>query len=364
MKLLSLSVQHLRLPLAKGRVSLAAASSSMLEVLLVQIQTDSNHHGLGFSVYPTPGLCAAARLLIESELAPLLIGHDPRLNEKHLARVKTQFKSSEFLGLTARAYAPIDIALWDVKAKAQELPLWQHLGAARPAAKAFVSDLGLLSVELNDVPKAMKPLLDQGAIGLLAEIGSGSVEADAERIHDLRHAIGDSAWLGITARESFDLTTALGLAQYLQEEMEIDWFEEPISLDDRTGNLHLSQKLEVPLILGASLPRPEAFRSLLEVGIPRVLRADMARLGGITPWLKVALLAEAFQLSICPVRLTEVGIHLGCGLPNVLQIDYLSGLSPLFEEPLKFKDGFLIPPASPGLGLSVSEKALSKFRVG
>lgn len=364
MKITALSAKHLRLPFSRGRVSLNSPSrNDLLDVLLVDMETDADLLGMGFTYFLGPG-AAAAKQLIEAEIAPQLIGTDPRRVEKQFARIGNYFRQSEFHGLVARAYAPIDVALWDLKAKAQNEPLWRLLGEARNAARAFVSDLGMLSVDLHDLPKAIKPLLDQGAIGLLAEIGSGSVETDAERIHDLRHAIGESAWLGVSCREKFDFTTALGLSQYLQEEMEIDWFEEPLPLDDSMGYSRLADRLEVPLVLGTSLARHEEYLPWLRAGIPRVVRADLARLGGITPWLKVASTAEAFHLTVCPVRLPEVGIQLGCGLPNVHQIDYVGWLNPLFEEPLKFSKGFLQPPASTGLGLTWNEKAVAKFRIG
>ena len=363
MTIVSLSVVHLRLPLGRFRVSLNSPSrGEMLDVLLVTLETDLKLTGVGFTYFVGPGV-QAAKTLIETDLAPLLIGENPQHSEQLFAKVQQHFRQSEFAGLVARAYAPIDIGLWDLKAKAQDLPLWELLGASRSTATGFISDLGLMSVDIAEVPKAIKPHLDHGAMGLLIEIGSGDVEADASRIHDLRHAIGESSWLGVTAGGRFDLTTALGLAEYLQEEMEVDWFEQPIPMADRLGYDRLADRLEVPLVLGASLAKREDFLPFVQAGIPRILRADLCRLGGITPWLKVAALAEIYHLPIYPVRLPEVGLHLACGLTNVPAVDYVSWLNPLFKEALKFSKGVLHAPQSPGLGIEIDEKALAKLRV-
>jgi L-alanine-DL-glutamate epimerase-like enolase superfamily enzyme len=118
----------------------------------------------------------------------------------------------------------------------------------------------------------------------------------------------------------------------------------------------------VPLALGSSFDDRDAFRRVLERGEVRVLRPDPLRLGGITPLLKVAALAEAYAAAVVPYRLPEVGVHLACGLPNVPMGEWGSWLAAAFAEPVTPRGGRLVPPARPGHGLDLNPDAEARHR--
>ncbi|MFO0822803.1 MAG: mandelate racemase/muconate lactonizing enzyme family protein [Gemmataceae bacterium] len=355
MKLTKLTADHVRVPLGKpSRIPLSdpkPAGLTAVDAVLVHLETDAGLTGLGFTYLIGPG-AATVRSLIEGELVPLVLGEDPRETDKHFAKAEAHFRSVGFAGLAARAYSAVDVALWDLKAKAAEVPLFRVLGSAREAAPFFVSDLGLGGHDSAEVLKAAKPLMKQGATGVRIEIGGGDVQADAERVREISDGLGDDAWVGVAADGRFDLGTAQALAHFF-EDIGIDWFEDPIPAADEIGYTKLAGLMETPLAVGSGFASREAFFRVIRTGHVRTIRPDIGRLGGITPLLKVASVAEAFQVSVCPVRMPEVGVHLACGLSVVSHVDSVSWFKDVFVGGPKLDGGKLVPGSEPGLGLKV-----------
>jgi L-alanine-DL-glutamate epimerase-like enolase superfamily enzyme len=360
MKLTRLTTDHLRVPLGKpARVPLTdpkpAAGPDAVDLVLVHLETDAGVTGLGFTYLLGPG-AAAVRALIDSELSPLVAGEDPRDTDRLLAKAEARFRAVGFAGLAARAYSAIDVGLWDVKAKAAGVPLYQLLGNARSASPYFVSDL------TGDVAKAAKPLMKLGATGVRIEIGGGDVQADAERVREISDALGDDAWVGVAADSRFDLGTAQTLAHFF-EDIGIDWFEDPIPAGDEIGYAKLAGLMETPLAIGSAFASREAFFRVIRAGHVRTIRPDVCRLGGVTPLLKVAAAAEAYQVAVSPVRLPEVGVHLACGLGVVPHVDSVSWFRDVFACGPRIENGKMMPPTEPGLGLTVTADA-AKWRAG
>jgi L-alanine-DL-glutamate epimerase-like enolase superfamily enzyme len=332
-----------------------------LEVLLVRVGTESVPFGTGMVCTPVAG--RTIRGLIETELAPMVVGEDANDNEKLFSRISNRFRGVGWSGLVSRAYAAIDIALWDLKAKAAGLPLYRLLGGARPSASCFAGDLASLATDPQQTIAAARPLIDQGILGVSVEVGGGDVQLDADRVQQIRDGLGESAWLGISADGRYDFGTALAIAHFYEEDVGIDWFDTPIPIEDRTGYRRLAERMEVPLAAGACFENREEFRQILERGDVRVLRPDPLRLGGITPFLKIAALAEAFHVAVVPYRLPEVGVHLACGLPNVPFVEWGSWLAALWTEPVVPRDGKLTPRPVPGIGLEWKAETVDRFRI-
>ena len=139
--------------------------------------------------------------------------------------------------------------------------------------------------------------------------------------------------------------------------------EEPIASDDVEGHARLVEKLEIPIAVGESLYTPAEFQEYLERDCVDVVQPDVTHVGGLTPWLKVAALAEAHHKPIAPHLMPEVAVHLACGLPQVRMVEYLPWLYPAFVEPPSIVKGQIVPPKRPGLGLEVRDDALVKYRV-
>jgi L-alanine-DL-glutamate epimerase-like enolase superfamily enzyme len=365
MRITQLDSQLLRLPLVRP-VRASAESDRMgafehLFMLVVYLDTDAGHRGLGFAYTFQGG--RALKVVADDDLAPLVLNEDPLHHERIGAKVAWRLQGIGRTGLVPQAYSAVDLALWDIKGKVAGLPLYKLLGGAREAARAYVADTGWLWMSVEQIIETTRPLLDQKMMGVKLKVGSPNPETDAERVTHVREALGEDVWLGVDANQRYDYATALSMGHFFEEEMGVDWFEEPISCEDVDGHARLAARLEVPIALGETLYHREEFRHYLERGAVDVLQPDVTRLGGLTAWLKVAALAELYHRPLAPHVLPEIGVHLACGLPHVQAVEYMPWLFPAFMEPPALVKGKLVPPRRPGLGLEIREDAVEKYRV-
>jgi L-alanine-DL-glutamate epimerase-like enolase superfamily enzyme len=293
-------------------------------------------------------------------LKPRLIGADPQLHERLHAKLRRDLPTG---GLVNIALAAVDLAVWDLKGKAANLPLWQLLGGARDSASAHAAETAAAWMSAEQVINTYEPLKAKGITGLRVAVGARTPEADAHRLEEIRNHIGLDDWLGVTANGAYDAGTALAMGRFLEEELDADWFEDPVPADDWAGLRRLADNLEVPVAAGGQFDCIADFTSWLANSAAGIVRPDLLRLGGLTPTLQVIAAATAFSRPVVPVLLPEVGVHLACGLPGVHAVDYAGWLEPLWRTPAVLADGKLTPPVGIGLGLEVNPEAVARFRI-
>jgi L-alanine-DL-glutamate epimerase-like enolase superfamily enzyme len=363
MRITRLESQLLHVPLSRPRSSPAEAAAGRLNhvvVLLAGVETDTGLRGLGFA-YALQGSGRALLACAEDDVGPLLAGEDPLDHERLGAKVYWRLQTVGRRGLVAQTWSAFDLALWDLKGKVANLPLYKLLGGARDAAPAYGADTGWLWMSPEEIAEASQPYLEQGLMGIKVKVGADP-EADAERLNRLRETLGDDVWLAVDANERYDFGTALAMGRFFEEEVGADWFEEPILCEDVAGHARLKASLEIPLAAGEMLFGLDEFERYLRDEALDVVQPDVTRLGGLTATLKVIALAERHHRPVSPHLLPEVGVHLCCGLPAVTSVEYMPWLSPLWQEPPRLESGRLLPPPRPGLGLEADPAALARYR--
>jgi L-alanine-DL-glutamate epimerase-like enolase superfamily enzyme len=366
MRITQLDSQLLRLPLnrpqsqpnnrdRRGRID-------QITMLVVHLDTDAGFRGLGFA-YTIQGGGRAMKVIADDDLAPLLVGEDPLDHERIGSSVYWRMQTVLRRGLAAQVYSAVDLALWDIKGKVAGLPLYKLLGGARESSPIYGSDTGWMWMSPDEIIDSSRPYLDQGMMGVKLKVGGHDPETDAERVTRIREALGEDVWLGVDANQRYDYATALAMGEFYQDEIGVDWFEEPLSCEDVEGHVRLAQKLEVPLALGETLFHRDEFERYLDRGAADVLQPDVTRVGGLTAWLKIAVLAEQHHRTLAPHVLPEVGVHLACGLPHVMAVEYMPWLYPAFVETPEIVKGQIVPPQRPGLGLEINPEAVEKYRL-
>src|SRR5438105_11541474 len=168
MRVIQLESQLLPLPLSRPITSLGGSDAdSRLDhifMLLVYLDTDAGHRGLGFA-YTLGGGGRALKTITDDDLAPLVIGEDPLDHERLAAKVYWRLQSIGRRGLVAQSYSAMDLALWDLKGKIAGLPLYKLLGGARESTPLYCSDTGWLWMSPEEIIEASQPYLDQGMMG-------------------------------------------------------------------------------------------------------------------------------------------------------------------------------------------------------
>jgi L-alanine-DL-glutamate epimerase-like enolase superfamily enzyme len=364
MRITRIDWELLHVPLARPRASPLEASSGRLNhivALLTHVHTDGGPTGLGVSY----ALQSSGRALLATavdDLAPLLVNEDPLDHERLASKAYWRLQTVGRRGLVQQAYSALDVALWDIKGKAANLPLHKLLGGARDSARAYGSDTAWLWMSVDDIVEASQPYVDQG-MGLKIKVGA-SADEDTDRVGRLAEAFGEDLWLAVDANERYDYDTALRMGRFFEEEIGTAWLEEPLSCEDLDGHARLARKLDLPIAGGEMLFGIDEFRHYVDRDALNVVQPDITRLGGITATLKVIALAEGLGLPVSPHLQPEIAVHLGCGVTAVTLVEYMPWLYPLFTNPPRLERGRLIPPAGPGLGLELDAEAVAKWRIG
>lgn len=331
------------------------------ETIFVEITTAAGVTGLGYSY--TIGMGGASVLsLIKSSLIPVLIGADPQRPEEVWRNCFSAIRSVTGGVIASLALAAVDTAVWDVRAKGHGLPLWQLAGGAQTSVPVYDTEGGWLHLSEEELVAQALASRARGMSGVKIKVGRPDPHEDLDRLRAVREAVGPSFDIMVDANQSFTVAQAVRRAR-LFEIVDLYWFEEPLPADDTAGHATLARQSSIPIAVGESLYSIGRFRDYLERGAASVIQVDVARIGGITPWLKVAHLAEAFGVHVAPHFLMELHLPLVAAIPNGLYLEHIPQLRSLTIEEVTISHGRAHVPSSPGLGISWDREAIEKTRV-
>lgn len=336
------------------------------EFVWVEVQASGGllGHGIGFT---RDGLVAAS---VERNLRPLLLGEDANLSEALWSRM---VKGTRYLGrkgLMMRAISAVDIALWDLKAKAMGAPLWKLLGGARSRVPAFVAGgyYGPAS-EPGQVRDEFMRYQDAGLHGAKINVGGLPLDQDLRRVEAARLALGDEAALMV------DFNGCLGSAQEAATWADAlapfrpAFLEEPFSMDDLPSHRAFYPHSPLPIALGEDESGRWAFAELLRPPCFDVLRHDATLVGGVSEWLKVAGLGLAHRLKLFPHWFPEIHVHMAAAFDECMGVELIApetgvmNLHHLIREPLDHQDGWVEVPEAPGLGIDWDMDAIERWSV-
>jgi L-alanine-DL-glutamate epimerase-like enolase superfamily enzyme len=346
-----------------------------LTALLVKITTDDGYVGWGESkavVAPR-----APKAIIEDIIKPHLIG----LNPLNIAPIKEKMQGlmrirGHLQGFYQDAMSGVEIALWDIKGKVAGLPISSLLGGTfHDKIRVYASALPGLSAGSGDedverLKEAARKVVSAGFKALKIATGAG-ITPDVKSVEIVREVVGDSFTILVDAGGIYDYSTCLKLAPKL-EELEVFWFEAPLPLDDFSGYIELSNKINIPvandIIWTAGLVKDMLQRGGKVIFIPEVLKA-----GGILECKQIADLADRFGMPFAPhvsqgtYLQFAATCHVCAASPNFLIGEFWWQENPLgnqiLKNPLKIQDGYMHVPQGPGLGIEIDEQAIEEFIV-
>lgn len=351
MQIVRTTARGYRLPLRERMVS-SRLTMTHRELVLVEIEADAGIVGTGWCT--TAGVGAmAAKALIDAYLAPTLTGEDPRNTERLWRRMWMECHAAGPGGITTLALAALDIALWDIKAKALNEPLHRLLGGARTNVPVYASGINLHLSEKQLVEQA-KSQLAQGYTQFKLKVGLPDLYEDVERCKAVREVIGPRSLLMVDANQKWGIGEAIQRCSLLAEVSPF-FVEEPLLSDDVHGHRKLRDATGVAIATGEQLTNRYDFWNYVRDDAADFLEPDVWKVGGISEFMKIVSLGAASNIDISPHGAMEISVHLAAAAPNALHVENIFGLNlhdfGATASPLPIKDGRLVPPDAPGHGV-------------
>ncbi len=330
----------------------------------VHVATDEGFEGIGMSA-----ASHAVRAVIEHDLKPLLIGADPLHIEGLWQAMFWHVRGFGRKGVAIQAMSAVDIALWDLKAKYLGLPLFKLLGPCRESTPIYGSggwtsftEKELVEEQIGYVERGMRRV--KMKVGM--EFGSRPRE-DISRLQAVREAVGDDVDIYIDANNGYTAKQAIQLAPKFQE-YDVGWLEEPVMADDIDGLARVARAIALPVATGEHEYTKYGFKDLLSRGAADIAQPDVGRVGGITEWMKVAQLADAFNIPVASHAYQLVHLHLACATPNMLVVEILGTVEEmdrvLYKEfPEPSGPEWAPDPDKLGLGLELNPATVERYSV-
>ncbi len=324
-----------------------------IAILFAEIETADGREGLGFSYSKRaggPGQFAHAR-----EIAPALIGEDPNDIARLWDKLCWAGASVGRSGLSIQAIGAFDVALWDMKAKRAGLPLAKLLGSHRDSVRCYNTSGGFLHTPIEQLLVNTAASREKGIGGIKIKVGQPDCAIDIKRVETVRRHLGDDFPLMVDANQQWDRPTAQRMCRIL-EPFHLIWIEEPLDCYDSEGHAVLAARFDTPIATGEMLTSVAEHWDLIRHRAADYLMPDAPRIGGITPFLKVSSLADHAGLLIAPHFAMELHVHLAAAYPREPWVEHFEWLEPLFNERLEIRDGRMLVPARPGLGVTLSDR--------
>ena len=361
MKVSHVTTRLIRTPADNPLVVGIDVGDATRDFVTLELGTDQGLVGVGLTFFGG-ALSGALRQAVDA-LGRLAIGEDPLRVEAVAAKLRQAAGSSGPGGIFTLALSAVDMALWDLKGKALGQPLATLLGGHRERVPTYASGALMRPHPVDYLAKAGPRLRSMGFRQMKMQCGAESTPArEVERVRVMREAVGDDVDLMCDINQLWRVEQAVDIGRRI-EPYHLFWLEDPTTCDDYDGLARVADALATPVAAGEYVYGIAPFRQLLEhhsVDIPMI---DLLRVGGVTQWVKVAGMAEAFNLPVVSHLIPEIHVHLIAAVPNGLTVEYMPWSLRLFEETPALEQGMLVVPPRPGLGLAFDKKAIERFEV-
>lgn len=264
-------------------------------------------------------------------------------------------------GPTVLALSAFDMALWDLKAKRASLPLWKALGGFDPKVPCYAGGIDL-DLPLDKLLRQTDDNLGKGFRAIKMKVGRANLFEDVERVKAMREHLGAGFPLMVDANMKWSVDGAIRAARALRP-FDLTWLEEPTIPDDPAGHARIVREGGLPIAAGENLRTLWEFKLYVAGGAVTYPEPDVTNCGGVTPFMKIAHLAEAFNLPVTSHGAHDVTVHLLAACPNRSYLEaHGFGLERYIAEPLQIQDGFALAPDRPGHGIAFDWNGLDKIR--
>ena len=352
---------HYRIPLPVTLSDSTHGEITHFELITARIRDSDGAEGMGYTVTVGAG-GSAVRALMQDDMAPLLIGEEADRIEHLWKRLWWGLHYVGREGVWAYSAAALDIALWDLKGRVLGTPLWRLLGGHDPEVRVYAGGIDLL-FPIDQLLAQTQDNLDAGFRAIKMKVGRDRLQEDVERVAEMRRFLGDDFPLMVDANMRWRVDEGIRASRALGEH-NLYWLEEPTIPDDYAGFARIVAEGSCPIATGENLRTLHQFQTLISAHGVDFPEPDVSNCGGITPWLKIAHLAEAHNLPLTTHGLHDVQVHLLAAIPNANYLEaHGFGLDRFIAAPLQIVDGLATAPERAGHGIELDWAALERLRV-
>lgn len=350
---------HYLIPLPRTLEDSMHGAMTGFEVVTARVTDSDGAEGVGYTF--TCGVNGGAIAdILGREMAPRVQGRDPGRIEAIWEELWWAFHYGGRGGPTVLALSALDMALWDLKAKRAGLPLWRLLGGFDARVPCYAGGIDL-DLDASELVAQTHENVAKGHRAIKMKVGRDLLREDVTKMSAMREAFGPDMPLMADANMKYSVDQAIRAARAFQE-FDLVWFEEPIPPDDPAGHARIAAEGGIPIASGENLRSLWDFKLAIEMGVT-FPEPDVTNCGGVTPFMKIAHLAEAFHLPVTSHGAHDITVHLLAACPNRSYLEaHGFGLDAYVETPLSIEDGHAIAPERPGHGVAFDWDKLETLR--
>lgn len=350
---------HYVIPLPRVLEDSMHGAMTCFEVITARVTDSDGAEGVGYT-YTCGRNGGAVADILGREMPPLLEGRDPGLIEKIWEDLWWAFHYGGRGGPTVLALSALDMALWDMKARRAETPLWRMLGGYDPRVPCYAGGIDM-HLTPDELVAQTHENFAKGHRAIKMKVGRERLSEDVAKMAALRAEFGQDMPLMADANMKFSVDGAIRAARAFAD-YDLTWFEEPIPPDDPKGHARIASEGGIPIASGENLRSLWEFRTAIEHGVS-FPEPDVTNCGGVTAFMKIARLAEAYHLPVTSHGAHDITVQLLAACPNRSYLEaHGFGLEAYVESPFRLEEGHAIAAETPGHGVHFNWDKLQTCR--
>ncbi|KXI28813.1 mandelate racemase/muconate lactonizing enzyme family protein [Paraglaciecola hydrolytica] len=360
-KITAIDVEYFKVPLAEVLSDAKHGDHTHFELMLCRVTCADGMQGVGYTYTGGKGGRAICSLL-HDEMRPLLMGKDASDIDGIWHKLQWEYHYVGRGGLLSFAISAVDIALWDIKCKRADLPLWKMAGGASNKTKCYAGGIDLNFSEAKLLAN-IQAYLDRGFNAVKIKVGKDDYLEDVHRVEAVRSLIGPERIFMVDANYSMSVKDSIRFAKAI-EHCNITWFEEPTIPDDYLGYADIADAINIPLAMGENLHTIHEFEYAFAQSKLGFVQPDASNIGGITGFLQVAALAKQHNLPLCSHGMHELHVSLLASQAHAGYLEVHSfPIDHYTTHPIKLDKGLAVAPDMPGTGVIFDDALLAPHLV-
>jgi L-alanine-DL-glutamate epimerase-like enolase superfamily enzyme len=366
LKITAMETEVLRMPAGKPFMDAIHRFGAENGGVVLRLKTNSTITGWAYISFGSEtGGPSVVEAILQRELKQVLIGQDPTLSKKLRADMWAATEYSSTQGLVTFAMAAVDMALWDIVGKAAKMPVYRLLGGYRTSLPTY-DMCGWYYDQDDDLSQFQKQIhsaLDEGFHAVKIKIGRYTLDDDVKRIRAAQALLGKEHRLMVDANQKFNFTDALVRGRVYQE-LGCFWYEEPMMPHEKHEFGALAQALDIRIATGENLYGKYEFLDLLRNGGADVVQPDNRRAGGVSEWMEIGAIADAFNVELASHGGAPTNMHMLLAMPNAIYMESGSLKNDTTHvETLRLVNGEIPAPEDPGMGNELRREFIDKHKV-